>query len=1021
MPLVNLQTDLKSLKFGKDKPGGGSSKQPYIQTPIPGNNEELPEKKLNATDFLLRGGVESASDSSTDVIRLTKYFTDFKSASGALFVAKQNSLSSIAVRTQASGNGTGMGLNEGTYTPLSTFAQAGIGFIGGHVDKQGLNLIQGITVYGPISRKGNSVINQVIGAPDGTGNRLVDLTTEHIGKFSGENLFSYFGGPNSALGVTKTNIKFATDNKGAVLKSLSNESFTESYNQNQTGIKGSDTSREGSISQFKSPLGVSSKYVELNGGGKLISDGQIAYDTVDGGILAEVSKENGISWVNVDGTLPSPKLQNPTNLFTYDIGSMVAARYDAKQPDSNFKIHDNITADDGISWRQILTNPYATGTKGTLATKEYISRDNKTSNPTDLFLYDIGSMVAAKYVSNQPGDPFENFDIHDNITADDGISWRQILTNPYATGVKGSLSSKEYVLRNNQIPNPQGLFKYKNTETPLKKFALNNMGYKGLANDNIINGTTNWEVNPFLRMPNATGTKSLSTNQFLHIASRQANHGTSTDNFIKINQITPTSNKWESFSKKKILKSPKTQVNINSFTSSPKSYTFNPDAITSVYEIGTFNPSLKFKNPKDYGFGNQNYKTLSQNQLYSFAKTMKDNPGRVTDFRKTLLKGEKNSTIMSIAPSYGGAIGGATVDNSTGTNLYHYTSPGQPGNILSYTNGKIGLTTDGRGSIVDKINYHPIYRSSKGSKKDNQVGDLVNFRIGAINHKNPNHKDYLHFRAYIDSFEDSYTGNWDSINYMGRGESFYKYKNFERNISLSFTVAAQSRGELERQYQKLNYLVSNLAPSYTEEGYMAGSLVCLTVGNWCYELPGFITAMGLSVPEESPWEIGINDEGERKGKETLAAPEPPIMQLPHIVKVTGFSFTPIHTFRPSKENYTFETTNDDYNEIKNGTDSFEKYIGYRNNPQQQRPTQKPQSGNPPPGKKETITPTDSIEDLLKKINKTAPVYDLKVEEDPFKFQDLQLPDAVRDNTTNVTQGGKEIILPYEFNDQKFKF
>ena len=34
MPLINLQTNLKSLKYGHDGPDGGSSSQPYIQTDI---------------------------------------------------------------------------------------------------------------------------------------------------------------------------------------------------------------------------------------------------------------------------------------------------------------------------------------------------------------------------------------------------------------------------------------------------------------------------------------------------------------------------------------------------------------------------------------------------------------------------------------------------------------------------------------------------------------------------------------------------------------------------------------------------------------------------------------------------------------------------------------------------------------------------------------------------------------------------------------------------------------------------
>ena len=79
---------------------------------------------------------------------------------------------------------------------------------------------------------------------------------------------------------------------------------------------------------------------------------------------------------------------------------------------------------------------------------------------------------------------------------------------------------------------------------------------------------------------------------------------------------------------------------------------------------------------------------------------------------------------------------------------------------------------------------------------------------------------------------------------------------------------------------------------------MGGPLVMLTMGNWCFELPGFIGGVSLGVPEESPWEIAIDDNGNRN-------PDEGIMQLPHIVKVSGFNFTPIHTFRPSKQSLAF--------------------------------------------------------------------------------------------------------------------
>ena len=137
MALINLQTDLKSLKFGHDRIGGGSSNQPYITSPIP---DKIGEYGFLNTDFILRGGSKAITNSLTDVARLGKYFTDVRNPSGLLFVAKQNLLSRTAVRTQASGKL----LNEGVYTPLSTLIEAGGVAFGLHVNKQGLNPFGGI-------------------------------------------------------------------------------------------------------------------------------------------------------------------------------------------------------------------------------------------------------------------------------------------------------------------------------------------------------------------------------------------------------------------------------------------------------------------------------------------------------------------------------------------------------------------------------------------------------------------------------------------------------------------------------------------------------------------------------------------------------------------------------------------------------------------------------------------------------------------------------------------------------------
>ena len=84
MPLIDLTTNLKSLKFGRDQRGGGSSNQPYIQRDIPGSGDSF-EDQINGDlpvrsgpDFLLRNGFLAPVDAARDVSRLTQMFFDFK-------------------------------------------------------------------------------------------------------------------------------------------------------------------------------------------------------------------------------------------------------------------------------------------------------------------------------------------------------------------------------------------------------------------------------------------------------------------------------------------------------------------------------------------------------------------------------------------------------------------------------------------------------------------------------------------------------------------------------------------------------------------------------------------------------------------------------------------------------------------------------------------------------------------------------------------------------------------------------
>ena len=157
----------------------------------------------------------------------------------------------------------------------------------------------------------------------------------------------------------------------------------------------------------------------------------------------------------------------------------------------------------------------------------------------------------------------------------------------------------------------------------------------------------------------------------------------------------------------------------------------------------------------------------------------------------------------------------------------------------------------------------------------------------------------MHFRAFIDSFSDSYDADWKTIEYMGRAEKFYKYNSFDRKISMAFTIVAQSREEITAMYDKLNFLASSLAPEYLDSytsGYMAGNIAYITLGDYLHEQPGIITSLTYDVPEEATWEIGIDDEGNDLDVND-------VRKVPHMIKITGINFIPLHKFRPEKQNF----------------------------------------------------------------------------------------------------------------------
>ena len=226
-------------------------------------------------------------------------------------------------------------------------------------------------------------------------------------------------------------------------------------------------------------------------------------------------------------------------------------------------------------------------------------------------------------------------------------------------------------------------------------------------------------------------------------------------------------------------------------------------------------------------------------------------------------------------------------------------SPGKRGNKSSYVIGK----RDENGKVIgptDKLNALPLYKS-EGVLSNEITNDLVKFRIGVIDNDDPSKKTYIHFRAFIQGMNDSYSSKWSGTQFVGRGEELYRYGGFSRSISLSWTVVAQSKQELIPMYQKLNYLASTMAPDYSTDGYMRGNLVSLTIGGWLFEQVGFIEGISYDIPDDSPWEIAIGDGVDNSGSFNDSS----VKEMPHRIEVSGFKFTPIQSFVPATQQNTY--------------------------------------------------------------------------------------------------------------------
>jgi hypothetical protein len=190
MSLIDLKTDLKSLKYGNDRFGGGDSGQPYIQSSIPEGNSI----SVAIDDGFIRGGIARATENSkNDYKRINRFLKD--NPKGPLFIARQVGLqlSNPKLETkkglggffQSALNGDIGAATGGVLQPtriynlgVNTLLQVGANAFGAHFTRHGILPIQNDnTKYLAVAEYNNNSENS-------KNNRLVSLKDKLIGKDS---------------------------------------------------------------------------------------------------------------------------------------------------------------------------------------------------------------------------------------------------------------------------------------------------------------------------------------------------------------------------------------------------------------------------------------------------------------------------------------------------------------------------------------------------------------------------------------------------------------------------------------------------------------------------------------------------------------------------------------------------------------------------------------------------------------------------------------------------------------------
>ena len=291
-------------------------------------------------------------------------------------------------------------------------------------------------------------------------------------------------------------------------------------------------------------------------------------------------------------------------------------------------------------------------------------------------------------------------------------------------------------------------------------------------------------------------------------------------------------------------------------------------------------------------------------------------PSKIEVFPDSIFPTKADTNLSALTPIYTILTNGKATPNPYPNirtfNREDTSNKGYGTSHSSYKIAKIGdsisKTKQDNDSVHwDEINEESILQSSDPKITTLRNKDLIRFFFEINNNDNSADNFFLFFRAYINNLSDSFQAEWQNFKYVGRGENFYRYNGFSREMQLSFIIYAHSRREMIPLYNKLNYLAGTTAPDYSEEGYMRGNFTYITVGDYLNHMPCIIKSISLKPSFDAGWDINRKENGDLifNDKDELNRL---VGQVPRMIDV-DLSFIPLHNFTPQfKKNFIRDVT-----------------------------------------------------------------------------------------------------------------